>query len=224
MQKITFILLATVFYVNASAQDINRLSFDRLGLFYQNGNAGYQSVKSPLGHTIGLEGYVNPVYNGYDEDDAFNLGYSLNAYTGWNVTTKKLSSDGLDIGVWGAYLFSPDFELGLQYSFLGYYVFQNASQAGSSIHPALRFKKLQLTLGRSGKGIFYGCIVPRQSDQLTAQNSVELSYFISKKFVLGGRLTGYEFGGTKTNEFRIFIGRNFGEVMNTKRFFDRKSK
>ena len=209
MKNILFVC-ALLAVVQSSAQEFNRLSFSRFGLFYEAANQNLDDSKQI--QAAGFEINVNPMYNQCDEDDPFVLGWSLNLQMGWNFTNANLAPYVFDIGIWGAYLLNDNIEVGLRYDPLGIYGYQYAAQFGSSLSPAIRAYKFQLVLTRAGEGVFYGCFIPKSPDNFSAQHSAELSFFLTDALIIGARYTNYKWGGTGCNEWRFSLCVNMGEM------------
>jgi hypothetical protein len=206
MKRLLLLFLLAGLHGAALGQDFPRLTYWRMGLFYQTGHERYASVggsDSNLGHTAGFEAYVNPAYPGFDDSDPLLVGWSLNGWLGWNFTRSQLSAYGLDIGVWSSYQLTEKLEVGVQYSFLGVYAFESASHLGSAIRPAVRFGRFQCTLARSGSRAVYGWLAPKDTRYLSAQHSAELAWSFSPKFMLAGRILGYRSNGGKVRELRL---------------------
>ncbi len=196
--------------VAAKSNEIQRLSFFRMGLLYETGTKkSYNPDQSySFGPATGVDISVNPPYNYDSEKEPATLGWSLNCVMGYNFKEKQIRPYVFNTGFWGAYMFNDNLELGLQWCFLGVYGYQDRAHFGSHISPAIRIQKLQIMLGRSGAGAIIGCFKPRFNDY--PQHYIEASYFVYEGLTLGGRYTAYRWGVSDTREIRIFVAMNMG--------------
>lgn len=182
-----------------------RLTFSRFSMAYLTGrqNSLNRGVET-LGHGAGIEILINPPYG--DEDEDLVIGWTWNNRIGWNFTKGNLCSFGEDIGFWGAKRIGSNMEAGMQYSFIGYNVYQNISFFGSKIQGAFRWKNLQFTYTREGAGVFYGCIKTKYGKDMSNVHGLELAY-LTKKGIFGSlRNVYYRMGENKTAETHISIG------------------
>jgi hypothetical protein len=190
-----------------------RLTFSRISVAYLSGNQKSQfSGNENLGNGVGFEGLLNPLYNYKDindNDDNIAIGWSYNTRLGWNFTKNRVCSFGEDIGFWGAKMIGPNIEVGIQYSFLGYGVYQKLSFWGSKIQGAVRWKNLQFTYIREGAGAFYGCIKTKNSPYMSNIHGLELTYLTNKRIFSSLRRVYYSFGKDKISETQINIGITF---------------
>lgn len=181
-----------------------RLTFSRGSLAYLTGKQNSKnSGVEKLGHGAAIEILINPPYG--DEDEDLVIGWTWNNRIGWNFTRGNLCGFGEDIGFWGAKRIGRDMEAGMQYSFIGYNVYQNISFFGSKIQGAFRWKNLQFTYTREGAGVFYGCIKTKYSDDMSNVHGLELAY-LTKKGIFGSvRNVYYRMGDNKTAETHISL-------------------
>lgn len=204
-----FVLLLLCNYsIGQSTKEKGRISYSRVGLFYETEMLGNGENN---GTTLGFELSFNPTYGDYRPEERFNLGWSLNLLMGWNFEGQNLGPYRYDIGIWGGYLINEHIEVGAQYCFLGAYAYQNASAFGSSLNPAVKVGPVQLIWYRAGAGAFYGWFIPKYASEQSTANGFELSSDFFKGLIIGGRINTYERGGNRSNEVRFFAAINMGE-------------
>lgn len=187
-----------------------RLTFGRYTLAYLTGTQeSPNSPKSSLGKGLGLEILVNAPYGQFEGDEDFILGWNWDNRIGWSFTNRQLASFGEYIGIWGKKMLGKNVEAGLQYSFLGYNVYQNISFLGSKIQSGLRWKNLQFTYTREGSGAFTGCIVTRYRKDMSNVNSFELAFLTKKYKCASIRQVNYRMGENHTKEYMLSLGLAF---------------
>lgn len=197
-------LVAVASYVNAQdKKNERRLTFGEWAAFYSNGstqdNIGNTGKTSPSGSTVGLIAYWNVPYESFEDKD-FVLGWNANFAGGWNLTKSRAGRYDLDIGFWSSKLIKKDIEVGVQYSFLGIYCYQDMAFFGSSAQAAVRVTDFQVTYSREGEGVFIGWASPKNKNMYA--NSIGAKYFFGKNLFLGGRFTKYPFN----KEYAIVAG------------------
>jgi len=195
-----------VFNIAVKAQNNkneHRLTFSEWAAYYSNGketyNLGSGNTTASLGNTVGLLAYWSAPYKDYNDDELV-LGWNANFGAGWNVTKGKVAQYNADIGFWSSKLINKYVEVGVQYSFLGVYCYQNISFLGSSFQAAVRVTDVQATYSREGEGVFIGWLKPKSP--MSYVNSIGAKYFIGKNVFLGGRYTSYKFN----KEYAIVAG------------------
>lgn len=120
-----------------------------------------------------------------------------------------------DIGMWGSYYASRDFEAGLQYSFLGIYGYNRYAFFGSSMIAKVRVWRMQVEVGREGAGLVSGFIAPKFNS--AAIHHYGIYYNAGKVLMFGFRYIHAELAeknsGFKNgmSEYRFTIGVGFNE-------------
>lgn len=185
-------------------EDEKRLNFSEWGAYYGNGTAtntiGTSTDKHSIGNTVGLIANNCIPYDLSIKDENLMVGWSAKFAAGWNLTTQKAAKWDAEIGIWASRAITNHIEVGLQYSFMGVYSYQNISFFGSSMEAAIRAYDFQLSYSRDGEGVFSGCISPKTSGFGT--NGFGIKYFIRNKFFTGVRFTNY----SNVSEYAIAVG------------------
>lgn len=211
IKKIIFVhffviaLLPSINAQNKNASKYNRLTFTEWAAYYGNGNyntddVGSGSQQKQIGNTFGLIASWNEPYSSTSDNAKFTLGWTAKFSAGWNFSTRKAAKYNAEIGFWGSQLIAPNIEVGLQYSFLGIYSYQNISFFGSSLETALRVYNFQASYSRDGEGAFSGCISSKSSGINT--NTLGLKYLTKKNYFAGIRLTNY----LSVKEYSLVLG------------------